>query len=376
MSPANNGTKKGKKNPNPEWLKLSALVFVISRIPLKDEHIRQKHFAYGFQLVRRHCGICRSVNQGSKRRWQTDVSIYNPKNNKHIFTLENTTRLGSGTAFIWAAQRHGEQLEWVVWSMNGSGTTCFITQETLKHWRRPHPSLTDAFIERKMRCSIKRSWLTPFAMQDFLSMMDLHSFVLYFCEGFFCKCAHALLKRTMDPPPPSTHPISVLLQTPSLLAQLILQLSCGCVITEIPRASFSGPCQIISTASTVFSPPPSLPPSLPLSALQGSSCLWGLVLASWFGSSGWLLAAEPAQNPLPVLFPLACLCVCPRWGHSRRTVGVMRSQTALNGPNQAVQTNNLLSLQFSHQEQHSVKCQQQNSLMEQGRKNSNRSYIH
>lgn len=205
MSPANNGTKKGKKNPNPEWLKLSALVFVISRIPLKDEHIRQKHFAYGFQLVRRHCGICRSVNQGSKRRWQTDVSIYNPKNNKHIFTLENTTRLGSGTAFIWAAQRHGEQLEWVVWSMNGSGTTCFITQEiqdeTLKHWRQPHPSLTDAFIERKMRRSIKRSWLTPFAMQDFLSMMDLHSFVLYFCEVFFCKCAHALLKRTMDPPP-------------------------------------------------------------------------------------------------------------------------------------------------------------------------------
>lgn len=206
MSPANNGTKKGKKKPNPEWLKLSALVFVISRIPLKDEHIRQKHFAYGFQLVRRHCGICRSINQGSKRRWQTDVSIYNPKNNKNIFTLENTTRLGSGTAFIWAAQRHGEQLEWVVWSMNGSGTTCFITQEiqdeTLKHWRRPHPSLTDAFIERKMRRSIKRSWLTPFVMQDFLSMMDLHSFVLYFCEFFFCKCAHALLKRTMDPPPP------------------------------------------------------------------------------------------------------------------------------------------------------------------------------
>lgn len=325
MSPANNGTKKGKKKPNPEWLKLSALVFVISRIPLKDEHIRQKHFAYGFQLVRRHCGICRSVNQGSKRRWQTDVSIYNPKNNKHIFTLENTTRLGSGTAFIWAAQRHGEQLEWVVWSMNGSGTTCFITQEiqdeTLKHWRQPHPSLTDAFIERKMRRSIKRSWLTPFAMQDFLSMMDLHSFVLYFCEGFFCKCAHALLKRTMDPPP-HTHPISVLLQTPSLLAQLILQLSCGCVITEIPRASFSGPCQIISTASTVFSPPlpPPVSPSLSTAGFLVSlgSCfslvVWQLWLAPCSGTS-----SKSPPRPLPPRMPV---CVSTlgsfqkdRWGY-------------------------------------------------------------
>lgn len=59
-----------------------------------------------------------------------------------------------------------------------------------------------------------------------------------------------------------------------------------------------------------FSPPPSLPPSLPLSALQGSSCLWGLVLASWFGSSGWLLAAEPALIPSPSSSPShACVCV-------------------------------------------------------------------
>lgn len=46
----------------------------------------------------------------------------------------------------------------------------------------------------------------------------------------------------------------------------------------------------------------------------------------------------------------------------------MRSQTALNGPKQAVHINNLVRLQSSHQEQHSVKCQQQNSFMEQRRK--------
>lgn len=125
-----------------------------------------------------------------------------------------------------------------------------------------------------------------------------------------------------------------------------------------------------------FSPPPLPPPVSPSLSTAG----FLVSLGSCFSLVVWQLWLAPCSgtslNPLPVLFPLACLCVCPRWGHSRRTVGVMRSQTVLNGPNQAVQTNNLLSLQFSHQEQHSVKCQQQNSLMEQGRKNSNRSYIH
>lgn len=89
-------------------------------------------------------------------------------------------------------------------------------------------------------------------------MTDLHSFVF--------KGAHARLKRTMEG-----------FYSLSLLVQLISQLSCV-IITEIPRALFSGACQIISTASTLNA---SQPNSflLSVSALQSSPCLWGLVLA-------------------------------------------------------------------------------------------------
>lgn len=169
-------------------------------------------------------------------------------------------------------------------------------------------------------------------------MMDLHSFVF--------KCAHALLKRTMET-----------FFSPSLLAQLISQLYCV-VITAIPRALFSGACQIISTASMLnASQPNSFLLSLSLSTaellMSLGSCFSLVVWQLWLGSCS-------GTSSTPLLFPAhTCLCVCPCWGHSRRTAGVMRSQTALNGPNQAVQINNSLRLQSSHQEQHSVKCQQQ-----------------
>lgn len=176
--------------------------------------------------------------------------------------------------------------------------------------------------------------------------MDLHSFVF--------KCAHALLKRTME----GFFFSSV--TTPSLLVQLISQLS-RVVITEIPRALFSGACQIISTASTLNASQPNnfSPLSLSLSTAELFMSL-GSCFSLWFGSSGWLSQRNQLDPPPPLLFPAhTCLCVCPCWGHFRRTVGVMRSQTALNGPKQAVRINNLLWLQSCRQEQHSVKCQQQ-----------------
>lgn len=145
--------------------------------------------------------------------------------------------------------------------------------------------------------------------------------------------------------------------TPPLLVQLISQLS-HVVITEIPRALFSGACQIISTASTLNASQPNNFSPLSLSQHgQSSSCLWGLVLACGLAA---LAGSRSRTSSTPLLFPAhTCLCVCPCWGHFRRTVGVMRNQTALNGPKQAVQINNLLRLQSSRQEQHSVKCQQQ-----------------
>lgn len=121
--------------------------------------------------------------------------------------------------------------------------------------------------------------------------MDLHSFCF--------KCAHALLKRTMEgffSPP---------LQYPSLLVHLISKLSLVFVI-ETPRALFSGACQIISTAIPLNG---SQPNSflLSLSALQSSSCLWGLVFSLWFGSSGWL----SQQNQLdPPPLPSTHVSVC------------------------------------------------------------------
>lgn len=142
--------------------------------------------------------------------------------------------------------------------------------------------------------------------------------------------------------------------TSSLLVQLISQLSCV-VITEIPRALFSW--TFLGRAHTLnASQPNSFLFSLSLSTAELLMSL-GSCFSLWFGSSGWL----SQQNQLdPLLFPAhTCLCVCPCWGHFRRTVGAMSSQTALNGPKQVVQINNLLRLQSSHQEQHSVKCQQQ-----------------
>ena len=75
-----------------------------------------KRRTYGSQLVRRHCGICRSYKSRERRRWRTAVSIYNPKNNKHTFPLK--TQQGSGSPRLSSGQlkEHGEQREWVVWS--------------------------------------------------------------------------------------------------------------------------------------------------------------------------------------------------------------------------------------------------------------------
>lgn len=123
--------------------------------------------------------------------------------------------------------------------------------------------------------------------------------------------------------------------TPSLLVQPVSQLSHG-VITELQRALVFGGCQIISTASTRnASQPNSFLLCLSTAELLVSL---GSCFSLWFGSSGWLLQ----QNRLDLfLFPAhTCLCVRPCWGHSRRTVGVMRSQTALNGLKQAAQINN------------------------------------
>lgn len=175
-------------------------------------------------------------------------------------------------------------------------------------------------------------------------MMDLHSFVF--------KCAHALLKRTVEGffflfSPPLQHPHYWYNSYHSYLV-LLLQ--------RHQELYFSGACQIISTASTLNA---SQPNSFLLS-LSGTVELLlslGSCFSLWFGSSGWL---SQRNKPDPLLFPAhTCLCVCPCWGHLGRTVGVMRSQTALNGPKQAAQINNLLRLKSSHQEQHSVKCQQQ-----------------
>ncbi len=116
---------------------------------------------------------------------------------------------------------------------------------------------------------------------------------------------------------------------------------------------------LLSTKTICSASQPNNFSPLSLSARQSSSCLWGLVLACGLAALAGSRSGT-SSTPSPLLFPAhTCLCVCPCWGHFRRTVGVMRSQTALNGPKQAVQINNLLRLQSSRQEQHSVKCQQQ-----------------
>lgn len=110
------------------------------------------------------------------------------------------------------------------------------------------------------------------------------------------------------------------------------------------------------SALTVF-------PSLSAAELRVSlgSCFWPVV---------WqLLLALSAQPPLHYTPPQLSLSSLPSlrqptharpcWGHFRRTVGVTRSQTALNGPKQAVQINNKVRYRSSYREQQSVKCQQQ-----------------
>lgn len=98
-------------------------------------------------------------------------------------------------------------------------------------------------------------------------MMDLHSFVF--------KGAHALLKRTTEG-----------FVSPSLLVQLISQLSCV-VITEIQRALFSAACQIVSTARTLNASQPQQFSPLCLSTAELLVSL-GSCFSLWFGSSGWL----------------------------------------------------------------------------------------
>lgn len=145
--------------------------------------------------------------------------------------------------------------------------------------------------------------------------------------------------------------------TPSLLAQLISQLS-RVFITETPRALFSGACQIISAASSLNA---SQPNSSLLSRLGTAELLasLGSCFSLWFGSSGWLSRRNRLEPPSSSFQPTH-VCVYVHAGVIfRRTAGVTRSQTALNGPKQAVQINNLLRLESSRQEQHSVKCQQQ-----------------
>lgn len=290
-------------------------------IPLKGTCIETKQCTYDFQLVLRHSGICRSVNHEEEKWRPTAVSIYKPKNNKHIFTLENTMQCGSARLSSGTALRHGGWWQWVAWSMSGSGKTCSTMAENqdgtlnteygcIHHGLMPLSGGDTALNQR--------SWLSPSAMQDSaLSMMDLHSLLF--------KCAHALWKRTMGR---------------MFLVQLISQLILGwSFITHTESFIF---CQIISKCSQFlllllsrycFFFRSSLP------ELQSSSCLSGLVLACGFGSFGSCSYTRtdlsppplPSASP-PVLLPAhTCQCIDPGWGHSRRSAGVMRSQTVLRG---------------------------------------------
>lgn len=98
------------------------------------------------------------------------------------------------------------------------------------------------------------------------------------------------------------------------------------------------------------------------SALQSSSRLWGLVLACGLaalaGSRGGT-GSTTTPTPPRLSSPHMSVCKSTLGSFSGGPLGVTRSQTALNGPKRAVQINNLLRLESSHQEQHSVKCQQQ-----------------
>lgn len=151
-------------------------------------------------------------------------------------------------------------------------------------------------------------------------MMDLHSFVF--------KCAHALLKRTMET-------FFFLLRYNTLPIGTISQLFCV-VITEIPRALFSLAGQIISTASTSNAPQPNsflLPLSLSTAELLVSlgSCFSLVVWQLWLA-----LAAEPARPPSSSRGPHMSASTSMLGSFQEDRWGVTRSQTALNGPNQAV----------------------------------------
>lgn len=99
-------------------------------------------------------------------------------------------------------------------------------------------------------------------------MMDLHSIVF--------KCAHASLRRTIETffflLWHNTLKLSSYHSYPVLLLQRYQRLYFRGLATSFPQRAHSMPLNGFC--------------SLPLSALHSSSCLWGLVLVLWFGSSG------------------------------------------------------------------------------------------
>lgn len=189
-----------------------------------------------------------------------------------------------------------------------------------------HPSLTDAFIRKETRRSIKWAGYLTLCLQD----------LKYDGFAFHCfKRVHALLKRTMEgfysaPTIGTAH-----------ISSLMLLLWKSFIFSILPDHE----CLEAEQFSLL---------------LQSSTCLWGLVLvcglAALFGSSSQ---------------PTHAFVFCPRWGHFGRIVGVTRGQAALNGPKQAVQIHSLLRLRVVFQEQHRVKCQQQTPLMNKDKKNGN-----
>lgn len=111
-----------------------------------------KHCTYVFQLVQRHCGICRSINQdrnGDGRQ----LCLFTILKTTSTYSQWKQNKAWLSMSFIWSAQSHGEQQERVIWSTNGSGNNVLYygreSRWNTKHWRRLHPSLTDAFIRRR-----------------------------------------------------------------------------------------------------------------------------------------------------------------------------------------------------------------------------------
>lgn len=147
----------------------------------------------------------------------------------------------------------------------------------------------------------------------------------------------------------------------ALLVQLTSQLSSCCYYRDTEGFIFGGgglpdhfhsECAECLSALTVF-------PSLSAAELRVSlgSCFWPVVWQLRLALSAQPRLQPPSPPPLPSLQQPTHACPC--WGHFRRTVGVTRSHTALNGPKQAVQINNKVRYRSSYREQQSVKCQQQ-----------------